>query len=100
MVDDVDNERADVAELKEEYLPEEMQKMSVEERKKYVAENDARRRAIQKEIKQLAAQRQAHIENELKRSGKGAKSLDSAIFESVQKQASKKGITYKGGPKY
>lgn len=100
LVDDVANGRARVEDLKKEELPEKMRKMSARERREFVAHNAAKRKGIQERIKKLAARRQAHIENEVRKAGTEKKSLDSKMFDCVKKQAGKKKIIYKGGPSY
>jgi len=87
--------------VKAEELPEEIRKMSPEERNKYLKEQQAKREKVQARIKELADKRQALIEEQIRKSElKGKQSLDFAIFECIQKQAAKKGIIYEGGPAF
>ncbi|MDP2897435.1 MAG: vWA domain-containing protein [bacterium] len=87
--------------VKAEELPEEIRKMSPEERNKYLKEQQAKREKVQARIKELADKRQALIEEQIRKSElKGKQSLDFAIFECIQKQAAKKGIIYEGGPSF
>lgn len=87
--------------VKEEELPEEIRKMSPEERSKYLKEQQAKREKAQARIKELADKRQAHIQEQIRKSNlQGKQSLDFAIFECIQKQAAEKGIIYEGGPTF
>jgi hypothetical protein len=72
----------DLSKIKTEELPQEMQKMSMDERKAYIETKAAERAKVQEEIKELAAKRDAFIRDEI--SKKGLKT-DSALDESVKK---------------
>jgi len=88
--------------LDEKALPEEMQKMTPDQRKAYVADQVKKRKELQEKIEKLGAQRREFIEKKMRESGAGAKdSFDKAILKSVQEQAAKKGIVYEetGGEK-
>lgn len=98
---DISSGSVKLEEVKDEELPEEIRKMSPEERDKYLKEQQAKREKAQARIKDLADKRQAHIQEQIRKSNlQGKQSLDFAIFECIQKQAAKKGIEYKGGPTY
>lgn len=84
----------DLDEIKEEELPDEMKKMTKEERQKYVEEKSKEREEIQKEIEQLSRKREAHIEQELKKRAGSGDSFDKKVIEAVKKHAEKKGISY------
>lgn len=99
LVRDAAEGRVKVAEVDKDKLPEGMQKMSVAERKKFIAEKLAKRKKTQAQIKGLSAKRQKYIEEQVRKSGlKGKQSLDFAMFNCIKEQAAKKGIEYKGGP--
>ncbi len=101
LVKDMDEGRVKIAELKEEELPENLQKMTPEEREKFLADQSAKRKETQAKIKGIAAKRQAYIEEQVRKSAlEGKQSLDFAIFNCIQEQAGKKGIVYKGGPAF
>jgi Mg-chelatase subunit ChlD len=83
--------------VKKEELPENMQKMNADERVKFVAAKQAEREKIQKEITDLAAKRQAFMEEQAKKAK--SQTLEGAIMDSVRDQAGKRGIEYgTGGP--
>lgn len=88
-------------ELKEDQLPEPMQKMSLADRKKFVAEKAGERKALQAKIRDLSEKRQQHIEREVREMrSKGKGSLDAAIFDCIKSQAGKQGMAFKAGPEY
>ena len=81
--------------LKDEELPDELKKMSAKDRKAYVEKQIAERKRVQAKITDLAAKRQKHIEEQIKKTKLDAKkSLDHGIFGAVKEQAGKKGIKY------
>ena len=72
--------------------------MDTKERKAYVKKKSAERDKVSKEIVELSKKRQAFIQKELKKAGKGKNSLDATIFKSISKQAGKKGLKFEDGP--
>jgi len=94
LVNDVKNERVKVRELKDEELPEEMRKLSADEREKYVVEKAKAREEIQKQINELNVKRQKFIDEERKKSGGKKDSFDSAVYKALKEQAAKRGIEY------
>ncbi|MDR2916096.1 MAG: VWA domain-containing protein [Tannerella sp.] len=86
-----ENEKA-LKNIKQSELPKELQGKSEAEMKSYVAEKKEERVTIQKEIESLAKQRQAYIDNELKKSGENSgDDLGKAINQSVLEIAATKG---------
>ena len=86
----------DWTKLKDEDLPKEMRKMDLEGRKKYVAEHQARRDAITKQIQQLNVDRRKFVDAKLKEMGdEETNTLDKVMVTTVRDQATKKG--YKCG---
>jgi Mg-chelatase subunit ChlD len=99
LVADVSGGAVSLEDVKDEELPEEVRKMSPEDRKKFLDERQAKREKVQARIRELATKRQAHIEEQVRKANLGGRqSLDFAIFECIKEQAAKKGIVYKGGP--
>ncbi len=93
MVDAVKEGKLDLDKLDEKELPEEMQKMTKDERKKYVLKMKMKRKDIQEKIKVLKKARDKYvIEQRKKESGKDT--LDSAILRAIRKQAGKKGYKF------
>jgi hypothetical protein len=99
LVDDVANNRVQLATVKEGELPEELQKLKPAEREDLVKSRQAQRQAIQKQIDELAAKRQAHLVEEMKKTAlKGQSNLDLPLYDCIKEQAARKGIKYEGGP--
>ncbi|MCG3180138.1 MAG: hypothetical protein BIFFINMI_02493 [Phycisphaerae bacterium] len=85
----------DLSKVKDEDLPEEMRKMSLEERKAYVEKMAAERAAIQDKIKDLAAKQAAFIDKARKeQSATAATSFDTVLLKSLTEQAEAKGFTF------
>jgi Mg-chelatase subunit ChlD len=100
LVADVSSGRVDIAKVEADKLPEPLQSLSVDERKKVVEENAAKREALQRQIKALAAQRDAYAAKEVAAAGGAKDSLDAKIYGAVREQAGKKGMAYPEAPKY
>ena len=78
----------DLAKLAEKDMPEEMRKMTPDQRKAYVAAKAKRREEIQKEIQDLTAKRQAHIQAETTKRGLNEKhAFDAVLRAAVRHQA-------------
>ncbi len=81
--------------IKEADLPEEMKKMTPEQRKAQLEGMTKKREAVQAEIKKLADQQRAYIDQERrKQSEKSGKSLDTALLGALTEQAKAKGFTF------
>jgi Mg-chelatase subunit ChlD len=100
LVADVASGRVDIAKVEADKLPEPLQSLSVDERKKVVEENAARRETLQRQIKALADQRDEYAAKEIAASGGAQGSLDVKIYDAVREQAGKKGMAYPEAPKY
>lgn len=83
--------------IPEDQLPEELQKLKPEERQAYVDKLAKEREAIQKKIKELGEKRDAYIAEERKKQSEAEKdkALDSAVIESIRKQAAQKNYEFK-----
>lgn len=75
--------------IDKEALPEEMQKMSQEERKIYIEKKAVERKAIQEEIRKYDALAQQYI-NEEKKEMAGTLTLDNVMITALKKQAAGK----------
>lgn len=83
-----------LAEIKQSELPKELQGKTTEEMNKVIAQKEAERKAIQKEINELAQKRQEYIDQKRKEEGEtSGDDLGKAINESVLALAGKKGYT-------
>lgn len=86
LVDGASSGSIEIESLDAELLPEEMQKLNVEERKKYVADNAAKRKEIQEQIKQVAKDREAYLKTQLAKDGKDKNTLGDVIVEALDEQ--------------
>ena len=100
LVDDVASGRVELAEIAPEELPAALAEMTSEERSAVIAENIEKREQLQRQIAELAAEREAFIEAEVDAAGGAADSLDQQIFDAVREQAAPLGLEYEGGPKF
>ena len=91
LVQDVENEKVKIEEVKTENLPEDMQKMSVADRKKAIDKRIAERKAIRAEILTLSKQRDEFVAAERAKAGR-KNGFDTAVAQALQEQLAKKGI--------
>jgi Mg-chelatase subunit ChlD len=91
LVQDVENESVRIEDVKTENLPEELQKMSVADRKKVIDKRIAERKTIRAEILAVSKQRDEFIAAEQKKQGK-ANGFDAAVGQALREQLSRKGI--------
>jgi hypothetical protein len=93
----VDAAKADdkvVAETEEEYLPKEMQSMSVEQRKTYVKQKSSERERIQKEIQVLSEKRKVFL-SEKSAASSTESSLDASMIKAIKDKAKTKELSWK-----
>jgi Mg-chelatase subunit ChlD len=100
LVADVASGRVDVAAVPAAQLPASIASLTPEEQRVVLAETAAKREELQRQIAELAAERDAYLDAELAKAGGGAASLDVQIYEAVREQAAPLGLTYEGGPKF
>jgi hypothetical protein len=93
LVDACKQKDFDITKVKEADLPEEMKKMTVEERKDYLAKKTAERAEIQKKVLELNKQREAYVTTKRKESAT-TDTLDTAMVKALRTQAEKKGIAW------
>jgi hypothetical protein len=94
LLDALRDKRADLGKLKKSELSEKMQKMTPAERKKYIAEKQAKRAEITKKIRELGAKRAAYIKKELAKTKGGKEGFDHKVVETLRRQAARKNIKY------
>jgi len=82
-------------EIDDDQLPEEMQKMSAEERSAYLAKQQAERDKLNASIKDLSAKRASYITKKLSETKGEPEGFDAKVIETLRSQAARKGITYK-----
>lgn len=82
-------------EVKDEELPEEMRKMTPEQRKAHVEKMAAERAELQKQAAALNAEREKFIAEEMKAKGLNQdKAFDEAVRRSIRAQAERKGLSF------
>jgi hypothetical protein len=83
----------DLTKIPKDQLPKEMQKMSLEEQKKYIDDKAKEREKIQIEINKLDKQRRDYIAKQLAEN-KQENTLDAAMLKIIRDQASKKNYKF------
>jgi len=85
-----------ISEIPEADLPEELRKLSVEERISYVDAMKKERAAVQQEILALNEERKKFVAEKRREQTEGdaAQTLDQAIIDSVRTQAARKGVKF------
>ncbi len=94
LVDAEKEGKVKVEELKDEDLPEEMKKMTKEERKAYIEKMKKQRSEIQNEIQKLTKERDRYVAEKRKEMAAGDKTLDSAVITAIREQAEKKNFEF------
>lgn len=91
LIDHLDLDKVKLEDIKDEDLPENMRKMSMEQRKAHLAEKKKQREALQKQIAELNDARNKYVADERrKQAAEGKETLDKAVIDSVRKQAEAK----------
>lgn len=93
LVDASKDKSFDITKVKEADLPEEMKKMTVEERKAHLVKKTAEREEIQKKVLALNKEREGYVAAQRKESAKND-TLDTAMVKALRAQAEKKGIAW------
>jgi Mg-chelatase subunit ChlD len=91
LAQDVENDSVKVKDIKTEDLPEEMQKLTMAEREKLIAERIEERKKIRVEILELSKRRDAYIAAERRKLGQSS-GFDTAVAAALKEQLLKKGI--------
>jgi Mg-chelatase subunit ChlD len=91
LVQDVENAAVKIEDVKTKDLPEDLQKLTVAERKKVIDQRIVERKALRAEILALSKQRDAYVAAE--RAKHGSKSgFDTAVAQALKEQLTRKGI--------
>ncbi|MCX6578745.1 MAG: VWA domain-containing protein [Candidatus Aminicenantes bacterium] len=93
LVDAEKEGKVDVEKLDEKSLPEEMKKMSKEERKQYIEKKKKERADIQAKINLLREERDKYVAEQRKKEA-GDKTLDQAMIDAIRAQAAKKNYKF------
>ncbi len=93
LVDAVKEQKTDVAKLKPEELPAEMQTLNAEQRKAYVETKSKERTAMQAKIQELNKEREKYVAARLKEIA-GTNTLDAVIISAVREQSAKRNFKF------
>jgi hypothetical protein len=93
LVDAVKEQKADVAKMKDEELPAEMQKLSADERKAYVETKSKERAEMQAKINQLNSEREKYVAARMKEVA-GTNTLDAVVISAVREQSAKRNFRF------
>ncbi|HYE21290.1 MAG TPA: vWA domain-containing protein [Tepidisphaeraceae bacterium] len=97
LVDAQRNKDFDITKLKDEELPEEMRKMTPDQRKAHVDAKARERADIAKQIQDISAKRDAYVKEEVSKKGLDTnKAFDEAVRRSINEQAAKRGFQFEG----
>ena len=94
LVDALKNDKAKLENIDTKDLPENLQKMTPEERKAYVEAKAKEREQIQKRIQELNVQRSNYVAAEMKKHHGDANTLGAAIIMAVRDQAVGKNFSF------
>lgn len=91
LVQEIENEKIKIEDVKEQDLPESLKKMTPAERKKEIENRIAERKAIRAEIIELSKKRDEYIKSEKSKLGK-QDGFDAAVSVALSEQMLRKGI--------
>ncbi|MCX7824011.1 MAG: VWA domain-containing protein [Verrucomicrobiae bacterium] len=95
LVDAMGRKDFDLAKVRKEELPADMQAMTLDQRRAHLDAMAKKRASLQRQIIQLSAQRQKFIDDELKRNGKSDdKAFDAAMLRAIREQATRKNFEF------
>jgi hypothetical protein len=94
LVDALKSSKMKLEDLEEKDLPEELRKMTAEERKAYVEVKAKERVQIQQKVQQLNEQRKKYVAAEMKKHQDDTNTLGSAIIKAVREQAVSKNFKF------
>lgn len=92
LLQSIENDSVKLEEVKAEDLPDDLKKLSPDERRKEIEKRLAERKKIREEIITLSKQRDEHIAAERKKSTGVQNGFDAAVASALKTQMAKKGI--------
>ena len=93
LIQAIENGTVKLDTLKKDELPDELQKLSTDDRQKVIADKIEERKKIREQILELSKKRDAFIlEERKKQSAKNPTGFDQAVSEALKKQISRKGL--------
>ena len=100
LVADVASGRVDLSAVPQAQMPAPLVGLSRDEQNAVVSEAARKREALQRQISDLGARRDAYIAEKVAEAGGADGSLDQQIYDAVREQAAPLGLRYEGGPKF
>ncbi len=100
LVDGIASGNIKLDELDEAELPAALKPMAPAEQEAYVARLAGERADLQRQIRELAEDRDGYISKKVEEAGGFKDSLDQKIYDAVSEQAGKAGLEYSDGPEY
>jgi Mg-chelatase subunit ChlD len=100
LVDGIASGAIKLDELDEAELPAALKPMAPAEQEAYVARLAGERANLQRQIRELAEDRDSYISKKVEEAGGFKDSLDQKIYDAVSEQAGKAGLEYSDGPEY
>ncbi len=100
LVDAVASGEIELDELDANALPAALKPMAPEEQRAYVANLATERADLQRQIRELSADRDGYLAKKVEEAGGMKDSLDQKLYEAVKEQAGKAGLDYENGPAY
>jgi len=90
----------DLSELEEDALPEALKPMAPAEQEAFVAGLAEERQDLQRQIRELADDRDGYLSKKVEEAGGLKSSLDQKLYDAVKEQAKDVGLEYEDGPTY
>jgi len=90
----------DLSELEEDALPEALKPMAPAEQEAFVAGLAEERQDLQRQIRELAEDRDGYLSKKVEEAGGLKSSLDQKLYDAVKAQAKDVGLEYEDGPTY
>lgn len=94
LVDDVASGRVEIEKLDRDQLPEPIRAMAPAAQQQLIEETAESRQKLQREIRQLAQERNDYLKKKVEESGGAKDSLDAKIYGAVRSQSATKGLKY------
>ncbi len=100
LVDAIASGALELDEIDAEALPAALKPMERAEQKVYVARLATERNDLQRQIRELSADRDGYLAKKVEEAGGLKDSLDQKLYAAVKEQAEKAGLDYEDGPSY
>jgi hypothetical protein len=97
LVEKIVKKEVKLEDVKKDHLPKEMQKMSTDEQKKYIAKKQTERETILKQVVEISKKRDAHIKAEQEKrakTGKAKAGFDQKVLDAIRIQSKDAGVKY------